>query len=120
MKITDRRVSRPRGGARRASTKVTNDMRQAAVDIIDEHPEFTLDQINAELRRRHPQGAPISRTTLASVLSGQLIVLKKLEDAPTDRNSIQVKDLRFDFADWLMREGLQHNLVFIDEAGLNL
>ncbi len=95
-------------------------MRQAAVDIVNEHPEFTLDQINAELRRRYPQGAPISRTTLASVLCGQLIVLKKMEDAPTDRNSTQVKDLRFNFADWLMREGLQHNLVFVDEAGLNL
>ena len=82
-------VSRPRGGARRASTKVTEDMRQVTVDIVEQHPEFTLDQINEELQRRYPQGAPISRTTLANVLSRELIVLKKLEDAPTD----QVKEL---------------------------
>ena len=54
----DGQVCRPRGGARRVSTKVTDDMRQAAVDIVNEHPEFTLDQINAELRRHYPQGAP--------------------------------------------------------------
>ena len=46
--------------------------------------------------------------------------MKKLEDAPQQRNSIVVKNARFDFAQWLMQQGMQHELIFIDEAGTNV
>ena len=88
-------------------------MRQTVVAIVVEHPEFTLEQINDELRRDHGQRPAIRRTTLVSVLSGHLIVFKKLEVAPSDRNSAQVKDLG-------SSERESNTAVLIDEAGLNL
>lgn len=113
-------ITRPRGGIRLTSVKVTDNMVETAVAITQEHPEFTLNQINGELRLRLPHSPAIGRTTLANMLSGRLISLKKLEDAPPERNSQAVKNQRFEFAEWLMRNGIQCHLVFIDEAGINL
>ena len=45
---------------------------------------------------------------------------KKLEDAPQQRNSIVVKNARSNFAQWLMQQGMQHELIFIDEAGIHV
>ena len=75
-------VARARGGVRPGSVKVTDNVIQAAVNITQEHPEFTLNQILAKLRDRLPNSPAIGRTTFANILSGQLIVLKKLEDSP--------------------------------------
>jgi hypothetical protein len=47
--------------------------------------------------------------------------LKKLEDATAERNSARTKEARRKFADWLMKAAVQRpELVFIDEAGINL
>ena len=116
----DGQVTRPRGGIRQSRVKTTDETARVAVSIVEEHPEFTLEQIRAELRRRLPNQLPIGKTTLANLLSGQLIVMKKLEDAPRERNTDAVKDERFAFADWIMREGIQKHLIFVDEAGINL
>ena len=43
-----------------------------------------------------------------------------MEDAPQERNSQATKELRRDYAQWLLREGVAHELIFIDEAGVNL
>lgn len=48
------------------------------------------------------------------------VVLKKLEEAPMDRNSSHVKDLCFEFAQWIMQGGIQEQYVFIDAADLYL
>ena len=92
---------------------------EAAVSIVEQHPEFTLDQINSELRTVLPTHAHIGRSTLSNMLHGDLIVMKKLEDAPAQRNSEDVKDGRKEFAEWIL-QAMNKELVFIDEAGINL
>ena len=70
----------------------------AALDTVEQHPEMTLDQINNQLRLLLSDHPHISRSTLSNVLQGQLIALKKLEDAPLQRNSLEVKQNRQAFA----------------------
>ena len=70
----------------------------AVRDIVLEHPAFTLDQVNHKLRQRMPHKPQISRTTLADMLEACLISVKKLEDAPQERNSQSTKELRRDYA----------------------
>lgn len=81
---------------------------------------YTLDQFSAEARQRPPNVPSMSRTTLSNLQQNQLVLLKKMEAAPMDRNASHAKDLRFVFAQWLIQEGIQEQLKFIDEAGLNL
>ena len=73
-------VAFPRGGARPQRRRVSPALVEAAVNIVEEHPEFTLDQINSELRTVLPAHAHIGRSTLSNMLHGELIVMKKLED----------------------------------------
>ena len=54
------------------------------------------------------------------VLDGQLITTKKLEDAPAERNSEGTKAARYEYANWLMQQGVNQNVVFVVEAGYNL
>lgn len=111
-------VALPRGGARRA--KVTEELADTAVGIVERNPEYTLDQIITEIRTSQPHFPRISRTTLCRILNGRLIVLKKLEDAPRERNNAETKDRREQFARWIMEVGVNCDLIFIDEAGANL
>ena len=111
-------VSRPRGGNRRL--KVSDAIRRTAVEIIEEHAEFTLEQINSEFKLREPHQPHISISSLYNVLDGEMISMKKLEDVPTERNSSRIKNRRHDFAEWLLQEGVNRRLVYIDEAGFNL
>ena len=98
---------------------MTPALREAAVAIVEQHPDFTLDQINSELRVALPTHAPIGRSTLSNMLHGELIVMKKLKDAPGQRNSEVAKQRRKEFAEWIMQL-MNKELIFIDEAGINL
>ena len=95
-------------------------MKNTAVRIVEEHSAMTLEQINCELRARLPQKPRICRSTLSPRLHSQLIVLK-LEEDPAQRNREDTKQLRKDFAEWLMNDGVRRQeLIFIDETGFNL
>ncbi len=111
-------VDLPRGGRRHV--KVDDDMRHALQIIIEENPAFTLNQINAALSDRMPEKPHISRTVLADTLEATLLVVKKLEDAPAERNSLATKHLRKEYAQWILLEGVQRELIFINETGVNL
>ena len=102
--------------------RMDEEMTNTAVAIVEEHPAMTLNQINHELRLRLPQKPSIGRTTLSAALKSQLIVMKKLEDAPSQRNTDDTKRSRQQFAEWMMNEGTlaRGELVFIDETGFNL
>ena len=73
-----------RGGAR--TVKVDNEIREAAARIVEEHPEFTLQQINNELRLRLPHKPLICLSSLRKALQCQLVTLKIMENVPVDRN----------------------------------
>ena len=73
----------PRGDVRRRL--VTDEaLRDTGVAIVEEHPDFILEPINAELWVHLPSVLRISRSTLANVLAGNIIVMKKFEDAETE------------------------------------
>ena len=44
----------------------------------------------------------------------------KLEDAPMDRNNLQVKEEHREFVLLLTQEGINQNLLYVDECGFNL
>lgn len=111
-------VALPRGGRRRAF--IDNEIRDELVTIVEQHPTYTLLQLNAELRLRLPEKPHISTTSVARCLSNSLIVVKKMEDSPRERNSEVTKLARRDYAAWLMQIQVVAELVFIDEAGINL
>ena len=113
-------IERPRGGAREEVRKVDDEMKAAMVDIIEQHPSYTLKQIREELQRLLPQKPVISVSTVAHVLDGALIRMKTLENIPQDRNNIRIKNERYNYANWMMAEGVGRNLVYLDEAGFNL
>ena len=113
----DGQVAIPRGGRRR--NKVSDEMRREVLDIVELHPDFTTQRINAELRVRLPHAPEVSRTALSNILDG-LLISKKLEDAPAERNSERTKEQRHQFATWLMHHVHGTEFIYIDEAGINL
>ena len=46
--------------------------------------------------------------------------MKKLEDAPAERNCERTKTQRQDFTTWLLQNAQRFNFIYIDEAGINL
>ena len=102
------------------NVKVDAEVELEARDIVECHSDYTLDQINRELQRRLPNKPSISRSTLARLRELSLVSLKKLEDIPAARNSEDTKNARQQYATWLLQEGLEQRLIFVDEAGINL
>ncbi|GFO46270.1 parathyroid hormone/parathyroid hormone-related peptide receptor-like [Plakobranchus ocellatus] len=111
-------IERPRGGHRHA--KVTDAMRAVVRAVIEEHPDFTIRNINRGLRTRLPQSPAISQTTISGILDGLPVTTKKLEDEPAERNSDRTKQQRHAYATWLMHEVQETEFIFIDEAGINI
>ena len=89
------------GGVR--SVKVNEDVVNSAIDIVSEHPEYTLIMINQELRLRLPNTPHVTPSAFSNLLKRQLITMKKLEDAPAERNSERAKTQRGDFTTWLLQ-----------------
>ena len=115
-------VAFPRGGVR--SVKVNEKMVNSAIDIVSEHPKYTLMMIKQELKLRLPNAPHVTPSTnTSSLLKDQLITMKEL-DAPAERNSERTKSQRRDFTTCLLGIVLQNaqrlNFIYIDEAGINL
>ena len=107
-----------RGGKR--MEKVTAETQRTVLDIVNEHPDFTLVAINRELRAYLPGALHVSTSNISNILQGQLITMKKLEDAPPERNSDATKEQRFEYCQWFMGNIQRFDLIFIDEADINL
>ena len=107
-----------RGGKR--TEKVTAKTQRTVRDIVHEHPDFTLVAINRELRARLPGALHVSTSTISNIRQGQIVTMKKLEDAPAERNSDATKEQRFEYCQWLMGNIQRFDLIFVDEAGINL
>ena len=94
-------VVRARGGAQ--NRKVDAAMRECVVHIVEEHPEFTLNQINQELRAALPDKPHVGVSSVKSMLDGQLITLKKIDQVPQERNRDDVKMACQFYAEWLLK-----------------
>ena len=64
-------VARRRGGAN--NWRTDDEMANMAVAIVEEHPEYTLTQINDELRLRMPDKPNVCDNTLSNLLHGRMI-----------------------------------------------
>ena len=113
----DGQVIVARRGGRRPRL-VDEEMCEAIVNIVEENTAFTLEQINAELRRRLPIKPQVSLTSLHRALCGQLITLKKLESVPAERDRPDVVDAREIHAEWFILN--IDEVIYIDESGFNL
>lgn len=114
-------VALPRGGPR--NRKVDDEMRNACVAIVDNHPEYTLVQIKRELEVELPNKPRVCINTISNILDGQLITTKKLETNEQERNRDDVKISRRHYAEWLNIVGGEENLrelIFVDESGFHL
>lgn len=110
-------VGRTRGG--RNHQLVDEEMEDAAVSIVEQHAEFTLAQINHELRLRLPDKPHVCDNTVSNMLHGRFITMKLLRDVPAQRNCPRVKTARREMAEWLLANA-QTEKVFIDESGFRL
>ena len=105
-----------RGGRR--PCLVDEEMRETLVRIVEENAAFTLQQINAELRRRLPTKPQVSIASLHRALKFQLITLKKMENVPQERNRDDVVEARKEHAEWFVTN--VEEIIYIDESGFNL
>ena len=78
-------VARQRGGS--FNVKCDVEMTQCVTRIAEDNPTSTLNQINEALRFELPQKPHVCINSVANMLNGQLITMKKMEDAPAERNS---------------------------------
>ena len=88
--------------------------------MVEEYPAYTLNQINVDLRRQLPNKPQISVSTLHRCLDAQLITVKKMENAPAERNRADVKEARKVDAECMLADEDIRELIFVDESGYNL
>ena len=75
--LEDGQVVQPRGGVRARATRTDEEMTADTVKIVTDYPAYTLQQMNAELHQRLPNKPRVSLATVARILGGQLIRIKK-------------------------------------------
>ena len=102
------------GGRRETRVKVTEDVINIIIDIIERHPDFTLRQVKEQLRE------PLSVTSISRGLDCRLITMKKLEDCPTQRNSLRVKEARSAYAQWYLEDAVNKTQIYVDETSFNV
>ena len=88
------------------------------ITFIEGKPTATLQEMRSFLLVEHD--CNLSITTIRRHLDGALITIKQLRSIPQAWISESVKDERQNFAQWMMEEGVQKHLIFIDECGFNV
>ena len=69
-------------------------MQQCFVRLVEQHLNFTLDQLNVEMCRELPDKPVVCASTVHQLLKGQLITLKKMDDILAERNRDDMKHAR--------------------------
>jgi transposase len=106
-----------RGGARHA--KLTELAMDLLLQSIEARPDMTLAEMKDLLQRE--LGIAVSSSAIARKLEGCLITMKKLELLPERRNSLENKEARRDFSEWLQQEHeAGAKFCFVDECGYGL
>jgi transposase len=108
----------PKGGDKRG---ILNEaMKQSMTKYIEEKPTMTLMEVRTKLQTEYPSLTQISLCTISRALDGLMITLKDVRAVPMQWNTDEVKLERRAYAQWLMNEGVQKNLIFMDEFGANI
>ena len=107
-----------KGGNRPKS--LTTEMVDFCVNVIEDKCTTTLNELRIKLLARYPNWRQCSTQTISNALNGKLITLKLCREVPVEWNTTRTKEQRCAYAQWMNNEGLQKQLVFIDEMGANI
>ena len=116
---TGERHRASKGGRRHV--KLQEEHAHALVQLLEENPLWTLQQMRQELHNRH--GVEVGTSTIARQLDKQLITLKSLgrdADVPVARNSPENIARRREFVEWLLGLPADCHVIYVDETGFNL
>lgn len=116
--ITGRIEARPRGGARRRA--LSEEMIDGVCTFVGNIPTATLQQMKDHLVHVFPDVQNVSLSTISRALDGRLITTKLLRQVPQNWNEEVTKQARRMHVEWLLDEGSQKHLLYMDEFGVNL
>ena len=88
--------------------------------LLEANPLIKLREIKEKVREIWPTKIHFSENTLARALDGELYTLKMGRDVVLERNSTRVKDLRREYAEWMVNAGASSHKIYIDETGYNM
>jgi len=99
--------------------KITDEIGEKLLDFVADNKTATIEEMKRYLRVEFP-ALSLSNTCISDYLDGQLITYKKVRLCPVQRNSDRVKGLRADYARWHIESGVNSEIIFIDEVGVNV
>ena len=73
---------------------VDGEMQNTDINIVEQHAEFTLTQINHELSLRLPNKPHVCDNTMSNIFHGRFIAIKLMRNLRAQRNIPQVKTAR--------------------------
>ena len=111
-------LRRPNAGGRRVL--LDHEAVDFLIMLIEANPCYTLNEMNNQLRDIFPRQPRVSTMTLSRHLKNELITMKQARNIPQNRNSLEVKEQRVAYANWMFEEGIQKHRIYIDETGFNL
>jgi transposase len=92
---------------------------ETLITFVEENPLVSLNVMRAFLES--VCGLNITTGCISKWLDGQLITVKKTREVIAERNSQRVKDLRSEYAQWMIEDGVPADeCVYIDETGYNV
>ena len=115
---TGRTEPLPRGGDKRKS--LTDAMLDSICAYIGGNPTATLQQMKSHLILEFPNAPNVDLTTISRAIDGRLITLKLVRLVPQNWNEEVTKEARRMHVEWLLEDGSQKHLLYMDEFGVNL
>lgn len=115
---TGKKVKTVKGG--RKKVKIDDEMCTMLEQLLQENAQYTLMQLNAQLRTRLPDKPQVTEVAVAKRLQGMLYTVKITTLQPMKRNSPENIQKRHHYANWYLSEGISKHCIFIDETGYNL
>lgn len=106
--------AKPHGGG--ASALIAAEDLTLVQKLVEEQPAALLEELCERLEVR--SGIRVSVPTMHRAVHRLKLTTKKTLYA-SEQDSPRIEKLRFEYRDWVLDRG-PHNLVFVDESGLNL
>jgi hypothetical protein len=118
LRVDGKYAPSPRGGHRWSVW--TEDLGADLVHLVEEYPQYTLDQFREGLENLHPNVRIPSRSAIAARLQFDLFSTKKVHVIAQERNSAEVKAERAQYATEMSHLPANVVPVFTDETGFSL
>ncbi len=90
---------------------ITEEISGVLLNFVELEPTATLAQMVTYLQ--HVVGIVVSKTCISDFLDGRLLTYKRVRDVVADRNSVRVKEERFQYATWYLEVAQFNNVIFL-------